>query len=859
MDVSEDLARDYPPRLYPEGASIFENKSINTNSNFSEIPRLRQAIGIDVWDNLKTYPVGLIAKLAESKLVWSGKTVHYLLCRQLRVYKKEIWSLVVDQPLRFSLIEIGEITGLNTNPLPEENFEPDPENYKALWELLKVPLGYGPKFDELIEALTECPFWSADQRKWYGLLFLQAIGLYGLHHNCRIPFESAKRVFDDDALMTYPWGRTAYEFLVDSIKLLHPQGGSYTLSGFKDVLLVWAYESVTVFGELYGRKVNPDEIPLLRWGGSRTRASLATTIAKEMNDHGTVRVRKMVMKEGLEELFPQWKDEADDPQLDNLIKDIHADRFVRDFYVQSNEKNKKTKAGVSSEAEPPSKKQKKGKKQKEVKINEGETAVVEEKESAKEKGRSEAVLLNIVAHLEKLDRKFDSRLTEYDTKFGDFSQGLLDTIGDTVKTTVEERLRVLGVSNSSQPEGQHVMVSEDNQQPESNSGQPDGQNVMVSEDNRQPDSNSGQPASKTPIDKQSEDSQPQKTPDKGQSEKNLADDIAKADAKGMGAKLNSKVVRDKAPGVKKNLDSAFGNADATNADLVSDSPGKEPPFGRGCRGLEKRNNLAADLERNEAELKKKQKEIPHGKLTRILSSTESSSLQDLGPSKNMDSWFKIVLIQRSKQDASPFWSKRVAFIDSWFLESWVHDYKQFEVKPEMVKFKGSGYEGLANGLIPTDIQTKLRWFTDVDHLYGVINTGGNHWVAFHVDLHKEKVDCYDSIVGEQTLESDLRMLNFFGPLTRMLPAILNALIPDDIRVPTKKKFVFRRRTKRIVPQNNLRGDCGVYSLKFVECLALGVDFDGISDENIQGLRMKMAADVFNEGSCCSLVGSFGDE
>ncbi|KAF3508224.1 hypothetical protein F2Q69_00006236 [Brassica cretica] len=234
--------------------------------------------------------------------------------------------------------------------------------------------------------------------------------------------------------------------------------------------------------------------------------------------------------------------------------------------------------------------------------------IPQEKESAKEKGRSEAVLLNIVAHLEKLDRKFDSRLTEYDTKFGFFSQGLLDTIGDTVKTTVEERLRVLGVSNSSQPEGQHVMVSEDNQQPESNSGQPDGQNVMVSEDNRQPDSNSGQPASKTPIDKQSEDSQPQKTPDKGQSEKNLADDIAKADAKGMGAKLNSKVVRDKAAGVKKNLDSAFGNADATNADLVSDSPGKEPQFGRGCRGLGKRNNLAADLERNEAELKKKQKQ-----------------------------------------------------------------------------------------------------------------------------------------------------------------------------------------------------------------------------------------------------------
>ncbi|KAH0852989.1 hypothetical protein HID58_093553, partial [Brassica napus] len=222
-----------------------------------------------------------------------------------------------------------------------------------------------------------------------------------------------------------------------------------------------------------------------------------------------------------------------------------------------------------------------------------------EKESAKEKGRSEAVLLNIVAHLEKLDRKFDSRLTEYDTKFGDFSQGLLDTIGDIVKTTVEERLRVLGVSNSSQPEGQHVMVSEDNQQPESNSGQPDGQNVMVSEDNRQPDSNSGQPASKIPIDKQSEDSQPQKTPDKGQSEKIWQMILLK---------LMRKVVRDKAAGVKKNLDSAFGNADATNADLVSDSPGKEQPFGRVKK---KQKQEEAELKRKkkqeEAELKKKQK------------------------------------------------------------------------------------------------------------------------------------------------------------------------------------------------------------------------------------------------------------
>ncbi|XP_056851671.1 uncharacterized protein LOC108835694 [Raphanus sativus] len=567
MDVSEDLARDYHPRLYPEWASIFENKLINTNSRFGEIPKLIDGIGKEVWDNLKRYPVGLIARLVESKLVWS-------------------------------------------DPLPEKSFEPDPENYKALWELLNVPLGYGPAFDELVDALTLCRTWSADQRKWFGLLFLQAVGLYGLHHNSRIPFESAKRVFDDDAMMTYPWG------------------GSYTLSGFKDVLLVWVYESVTVFGEIFGKVVRPGEIPLLRWGGSRTRASIATTIAKEINNQTyescNVLVRKMVMKERLEELFPQWKDEADDPQLDNLIKDIHADRFVRDFYVQSNENNKKTKAVVSSKAESPSKKQKKDKKNKEVKINEVETAAVEVKESAKEKGRSEDVLMKIVAHLANLDRKFDSRLTEYDTKFGDFSRGLLDTIGDTVKATVEERLRVLGVVESAK-------------------------NVRVSEDSgsqTEPEFIGSQPALPVTV------NQPQKTPDKGQSVKNLADDIAKADAKGMGAKLNSKVIWDKADGVKNNLDSAFGNADATNADLVSDSPGKEPPLGRGGRGKgKKKKQEESELRKKKAAELKKKKQQEEAELNKEKQQEEADLKKAIPTSKSSRSGTIRIPIPTKKSEA----------------------------------------------------------------------------------------------------------------------------------------------------------------------------------------------------------------
>lgn len=93
------------------------------------------------------------------------------------------------------------------------------------------------------------------------------------------------------------------------------------------------------------------------------------------------------MKEDVEELFPQLSDEANDQQLDNLIKDIHAYRFVKGFWdVQKNDNKKKMKAGVSLEAEQPTKKQKKDKKQKEINSSEDEDVDVEKKKKQKEVG-----------------------------------------------------------------------------------------------------------------------------------------------------------------------------------------------------------------------------------------------------------------------------------------------------------------------------------------------------------------------------------------------------------------------------------------------------------------------------------------
>ncbi|VVB11330.1 unnamed protein product [Arabis nemorensis] len=40
--------------------------------------------------------------------------------------------------------------------------------------------------------------------------------------------------------------------------------------------------------------------------------------------------------------------------------------------------------------------------------------------------------------------------------------------------------------------------------------------------------------------------------------------------------------------------------------------------------------------------------------------------------------------------------------------------------------------------------------------------------------------------------------------------------------------------------------CGVYTLKYIECLVLGCKFDGLSDKIIQDMRLKLAAEIFDE-------------
>ena len=70
IQMSEDQAREFPPRLYQERDSNLEGKGINHNIKLGEFPAIRESIGKEIWAELKETELGLIVKLVDSHIFY---------------------------------------------------------------------------------------------------------------------------------------------------------------------------------------------------------------------------------------------------------------------------------------------------------------------------------------------------------------------------------------------------------------------------------------------------------------------------------------------------------------------------------------------------------------------------------------------------------------------------------------------------------------------------------------------------------------------------------------------------------------------------------------------------------------------
>ncbi|CAN8307909.1 unnamed protein product [Cochlearia groenlandica] len=66
---------------------------------------------------------------------------------------------------------------------------------------------------------------------------------------------------------------------------------------------------------------------------------------------------------------------------------------------------------------------------------------------------------------------------------------------------------------------------------------------------------------------------------------------------------------------------------------------------------------------------------------------------------------------------------------------------------------------------------------------------------------------------------------------KLIPVILNNYVDIKDYEPCSYMFDVVRKTTN-VPRNEKPRDYGVFTLKYIECLALGTSFNGLSDETI---------------------------
>ncbi|XP_010445338.1 PREDICTED: uncharacterized protein LOC104727989 [Camelina sativa] len=161
--------------------------------------------------------------------------------------------------------------------------------------------------------------------------------------------------------------------------------------------------------------------------------------------------------------------------------------------------------------------------------------------------------------------------------------------------------------------------------------------------------------------------------------------------------------------------------------------------------------------------------------------------------------------------------------------------------PKNFVFRDS-YVKHAYGEFPEESAMHKKWWIDVDNLYACLFVNENHWVALDIDLQGNKIYIYDSI---PSMVSDDQMALECLSLRQIIPAMLCDMIPETIRKKSKHMLELRR-VKKNVSRNENPGDCGMYALKYIECLALGKAFDGLCDENMLALRIKLAAELYDE-------------
>ncbi|CAN7043026.1 unnamed protein product, partial [Brassica oleracea var. botrytis] len=227
--------------------------------------------------------------------------------------------------------------------------------------------------------------------------------------------------------------------------------------------------------------------------------------------------------------------------------------------------------------------------------------------------------------------------------------------------------------------------------------------------------------------------------------------------------------------------------------------------------------------------------------------------------KELVDWLKTCLHYRTPLDKKPrtsrtWWyqilrtSLEMCFLDHLFAQQWRFNFKDFkDSEPDQNSLGRKLPGGVCDyyaGTIPSFCQSNKVWGTDIDDIYAPVNYADTYWIVMWISIPKRHIVVFDSICSSISSEElDVVM----EPFLYMVPYLLVECASSDEQYAQYclEPFTYERPTN-IPPAR--AGDCGVYTLKYIECHALGIKFSkkNFAKANGKTMRDKMAVDIFQE-------------
>nr|VDD23469.1 unnamed protein product [Brassica oleracea] len=281
---------ELPRMIYTLGEEPPAVHSISYHTCWTLHAALTKALHDDEYEELKESKLGVFIKFQELGFDWTSRLVHYMLGLQLDIKKKyELWSLVGPEPVRFSLLEFENLTGLNCEYI-EDRERPHSVVTKELtsfWEMLGDHVEAGPSTQQIIAALERCKGWSRDDRKRLAYLAIFTGYIEGRKYSTPTRVSLARLVMELERFENYPWGSDAFKVLMNSVKG-KDISGCYTINGFAQALQVWVYTALPKLGATFGNPLpNNPSPPILAYKGRKGRKQFEEAILSQFDVEDT--------------------------------------------------------------------------------------------------------------------------------------------------------------------------------------------------------------------------------------------------------------------------------------------------------------------------------------------------------------------------------------------------------------------------------------------------------------------------------------------------------------------------------------------------------------------------------------------